>query len=113
MNSAGLEGVSFSAQSFTPTKSLYSGQRCRGLLISVSDRQLLKPTAVFLALNTALRRLHPKEFVWTWEEARKMTGSREFRRIYESDGSPEKLKALFEDGAREFSRKRQPYLLYR
>lgn len=112
LNAALVDGVEFFVQDYTPSKSLYAGERCRGVRIKVLDRRRFKPTEVFLAVNSVLRRLHPKDFQWRWEEARKMTGSEEFRRIYERDGDPAKFKELFERGASRFWRSRRPFLLY-
>lgn len=112
MNSELLDGVEFSVQDYTPTKSVFVGVPCRGVRIKVLDRSRLKPTAVFLAFNSILRRLHPTDFVWRWEEAKRMTGSAEFQRIYESDGDPVKFQALFELGAERFAKTRKPFLLY-
>jgi uncharacterized protein YbbC (DUF1343 family) len=112
MNAALLDGVEFSVQNYTPSKSIHAGQPCRGLRINVLDRGRLKPTAVFLALNSILRELHPRDFQWRWDEAKKMTGTEEFRRIYEGDGDPARFKALFEGGAEGFLKSRRPFLLY-
>jgi len=112
LNEARLDGVSFSAQDYTPAKSLYAGQRCPGVRITITDRDRLRPLAVFRHINQALRETHRSEFKWRWEEARQMTGSAEFQRIYETDGDPLKMLVLCNRAAEEFEKSRQPYLLY-
>ena len=109
MNSALLDGVTFAAESYAPSKSVYAGQACEGVRITVTDRAVLKPTAVFLAFVDALKRAHPDDFKFKWSEARKMTGTDEFQRLYERGGD---LKALFETGAAGFEKSRRPFLLY-
>jgi len=107
-----LDGVDFSIQDFTPSKSVYAGQLCHGVSIRVTDRNALRPLAVFRYINQALRENHSNEFQWKWDEVRKMTGSGEFQRIYERDGDSVKITVLFNRDAEKFETARQGYLLY-
>jgi uncharacterized protein YbbC (DUF1343 family) len=112
LKTAGLEGVTFSTQDYTPTKSVFENQPCHGVRFTITDRSRLRPTELFLALNSALREIHPKEFEWSWVGAKRMIGSERFQQIYESNGDLAKFKELFEQGARDFEARRAPYLLY-
>jgi uncharacterized protein YbbC (DUF1343 family) len=107
-----LDGVAFSAEDATPSKSVFSGQPCRGVRITVTDRELLRPLAVFRRLDEALREANPKEYQWKWDEARKMMGSSEFQRIYERPEHSVQLLRLFNQDAEDFEQSRKPYLLY-
>lgn len=112
MNSFPLDGVQFSVQDYTPAKSVFEGRLCRGVRITVTDRQALRPLAVFRRLNETLMRLHPLEFEWRWDEAKRMVGTDEFRRLIEGGEDPEMIKALFESGPERFRKVREPFLLY-
>lgn len=112
MNSALLDGVSFEPASFKPTKSVFKDEVCEGVRINVHDRRVMKPTAVFLAFTKALRELHGDEFAFKWPEARKMTGGTEFERLYKQGGTDLNFKHLFETGAADFEKIREPFLLY-
>ncbi|MDD5657545.1 MAG: DUF1343 domain-containing protein [Elusimicrobia bacterium] len=112
LQAALLDGVEFSAEDATPSKSVYAGELCRGVRITVTDRRRLRPLAVFRHINEALRETHRNDFIWRWDEARRMLGSEEFQRIYQRDGDPVKILLLFNRDAEEFERTRKPYLLY-
>jgi uncharacterized protein YbbC (DUF1343 family) len=112
LNDALLDGVTFAAQDYTPTKSVYAGEPCHGILITITDRDTLRPLNVFRHIDQALYELHRDDFKWRWEEARKMTGSAEFQRIYERDHDLIKIMALFSRDAEKFEKTRRQYLLY-
>ncbi|MDD5630250.1 MAG: DUF1343 domain-containing protein [Elusimicrobia bacterium] len=107
-----LDGVAFSEQDYTPTKSVYAGELCHGILITIKDRETLRPLALFRHLEQLLYDLHREDFKWRWDEVRKMTGSREFQRIWESGHDRIKIMELFNRGAERFEKSRRPYLLY-
>lgn len=111
MRAAGLPGIEFRPEDFTPSKSNYAGQACRGLRMKVTDRDRLRPLAVFAHLAAALRELYPG-LQWRWEEARRMTGTDDFRRLSEAGAGPEKIIRLFDEGPSKFGSQRKPFLLY-
>lgn len=112
VNTANLEGVEFSEQDYTPAKSVYAGTLCRGLRLRITDRARLRPLDVFLRLNLALRQVHPREFQWRWDEAKRMTGTDAFRKLYESGAALGEFEKLFDSGAQNFASSRKLYLLY-
>jgi uncharacterized protein YbbC (DUF1343 family) len=112
LNDALLDGVTFTAQDYTPTKSVYEGELCHGIVITITDRDTLRPLAVFRHIDQVLYELHREDYQWKWEEVRKMTGSSEFQRIYEHDHDPIKIMELFNLGAEQFEKSRRKYLLY-
>ncbi len=107
-----VEGVEFSAQDYTPGKSVFEGQLCHGVRITVTDRDAMRPTAVFLHLALALRELHPKEFEWRWDEVKRMVGVEEFRLMWETGANEAAFQGLFDKGPRDFEAARRSVLLY-
>lgn len=107
-----LDGVRFSVEDRTPTKSVFEGEACRGVRITVTDRDTMRPLAVFRHIALALRELHPDQFVWRWDEARRMVGVLEFRRLWETNARDAAFLDLFDKGARDFEASRLPFLLY-
>lgn len=57
-----IRGVRFTPVSFRPASSAHAGLLCRGVRISVVDRNAVRPVALGLEVATALRDLHPKEW---------------------------------------------------
>lgn len=110
-----VDGVEFSVQDFTPTKRDkrdYVNEHCRGVRITVTDRRVMRPLAVFRHLALALREVHPKEFHFRWDETKRMVGVDEFRRLWETGAGMEAFIALFEQGPRDFEKTRREVLLY-
>lgn len=107
-----LAGLTISVQDYTPTDGVYAGLACHGLRLQITDRELLRPMTVFLQVTLALRQIHPKEFLWDWYEAQLLTGTKDFRRLYERGARIDKFQLLFDTGARDFKEIRKPFLLY-
>lgn len=107
-----VEGVEFSPQEYTPSKSVFAGQACRGVRITVTDRDAMRPLTVFRKLALALRDLHPKEFEWRWDEAKRMVGVDEFRLLWETGADEAAFLGLFDKGPRDFEEPRKAVLLY-
>ncbi|OGS01230.1 MAG: hypothetical protein A2V88_02945 [Elusimicrobia bacterium RBG_16_66_12] len=107
-----LDGVRFEGDDRTPAKSVFEGQACRGVRITVTDRDAMRPLAVFRHIALALRELHPDNFAWRWDEAKRMVGTDEFRRLWESGAGDEAFLGLFDKGPRDFEIARRGVLLY-
>jgi uncharacterized protein YbbC (DUF1343 family) len=112
MNAALLDGVRFSAQSATPTKSNFKGLECGGVRMTVTDRDRLRPLAVFRKLEEALRRDYPSDFAWRWDEAKRMVGTAEFQRLIEHGADAQLIQHLFNRQPEDFEKARKPFLLY-
>ncbi len=107
-----VEGVEFSAQDYTPSKSVFAGKACRGVKITVTNRDAMRPLAVFRHLALAIRELHPGEFEWRWDEVKRMVGVDEFRRLWETGAPEADFITLFDKGPRDFESSRRSVLLY-
>lgn len=112
MNSYGLRGVTFSAQTFTPTKDKYAGRAVPGLRMTVTDRKDVHPLRVFSRLAAFLRDRHSADFDLNWKDSRKLIGWKGFKHWYDSGEKAEALDREYEAQARAFDEARQPYLLY-
>lgn len=108
-----LDGIEFAAQDYTPTKSVFEGKPCHGLRMTITDRDALRPLAVMRKIALALRELHPTEFVWRWDEAKRMVGTEEFRRLWETGAEDDAFLALFDKGPADFAAARTEVLLYK
>ena len=54
LNAALIEGVEFSAQDYTPSKHNFSGRLCHGVRMTITDRDKLRPTRIFLHITNIL-----------------------------------------------------------
>ncbi|MGD9139426.1 MAG: DUF1343 domain-containing protein, partial [Desulfobacterales bacterium] len=73
LNASGLPGVRFYPVSFVPKSSKYSGKKCQGVFILVTDRQALRPVRVGLEIAALLWFLYPNDY--RLEEEENLLGS--------------------------------------
>jgi beta-N-acetylhexosaminidase len=107
-----VEGVEFSVQDYTPSKSVFEGRLCHGVKITVTDRDAMRPLDVFRRLALALREFNPNEFEWRWDEVKRLVGVDEFRLLWETGAGDESFASLFDRGPRDFEAERRGVLLY-
>ena len=62
LNAREISGVSFVPLSFTPSASIYAGQKCGGVNIVVTDRDALDAPELGLEIVAALNHLYPGEY---------------------------------------------------
>ncbi|TLD68333.1 DUF1343 domain-containing protein [Phragmitibacter flavus] len=62
LNQAGLKGVRFVPERFTPKASVFKDQVCGGVRMVITSREDLRSVDVGMALACTLQRLYPKEF---------------------------------------------------
>lgn len=112
MKDAKLPGLTFERKDFTPDKGDFQGQACRGVAITVVNRNILRSLRVFAHLVCAIRDLHPKQFNLGWKFEKSLIGSEAFHKLYQGGAGPEEMISLFDGGTREFRHIRKPYLIY-
>jgi uncharacterized protein YbbC (DUF1343 family) len=106
-----IVGVSFSATSFTPKSGPYAGQECRGVSLTVADRDNFKSMLMGLEIAEALHRLYPREF----QIAKMITlvGSQSTVERLERGDSPKDIEAGWAAELEKFRAMRAKYLIYR
>jgi uncharacterized protein YbbC (DUF1343 family)/CubicO group peptidase (beta-lactamase class C family) len=62
LNERGIGGVRFVPVTFTPTASVYSGQKCEGVNVVLTERNALDAPELGIELAAALQRLYPANF---------------------------------------------------
>jgi uncharacterized protein YbbC (DUF1343 family)/CubicO group peptidase (beta-lactamase class C family) len=62
LNARGIAGVRFVPLTFTPTASNYSGQKCEGVNIILTERNSLDGPEVGIELASALKKLYPSDY---------------------------------------------------
>jgi len=111
LNARQLPGVRFVPVSFTPRDSKYKGERCEGVNIIVTERNVLDSPELGVELAVALRRLYPND--WKHEELPKILVNQQ---VYEAIVRGEDARRIAEDwreGLEEFMKKRAQYLIYK
>ena len=105
-----LTGVRFQPAEFIPTASTLAGKDCKGVSISITERNLLNSPAIGIELAAALLRLYPKRFEVNAMKPL-LANDAELARLTKRD-QPKDIVAEWQAPVREFKKKRRPYLLY-
>jgi uncharacterized protein YbbC (DUF1343 family) len=111
LNERHLPGVRFSAQPFIPVAGLYSGQRCGGVAIRVTDRFTGRSMRVGLEIAALLQKLYPKQF--DAEKLLLLLGNAETVQQLAAGVSPEKIIASWAPALTAFDAVRRKYFLYK
>lgn len=110
LNASGLAGVRFVPIRFTPDASKFEGQRCDGVNVIVTERDLMDPLAVGLTIAVTLRRLYPDD--WDTDSLNRLLSSNKTFAGILNGLTPSELTAGYQDELDAFKLRRAKYLLY-
>jgi uncharacterized protein YbbC (DUF1343 family)/CubicO group peptidase (beta-lactamase class C family) len=105
-----VPGIVFEPVAFTPAASRFAGRSCRGVRISVTDREALEPVALGIEILAALHHLHPGEL--QIDKALYLIGSREVLQALKEGRDPRDIAAGWQPALQEFRRRSGSYFLY-
>lgn len=116
-----LPGVVFRATTFTPSFDKFAGQRCRGAMLHVSDRESFRPVRTGLAVVKACRDAGGDKFEWRREAYEfvddrlafdLLCGTQDIRLVLQEGGSLDRATRTFAEAERLFEVGRAKYMLY-
>ena len=111
LNERRLPGLHFAAQPFIPVGGLYSGQRCGGVAIRVTDRFTVRSMRTGLEIAAVLKKLYPKEF--DPEKLLLLVGNSDTIQQLQAGTAPEKIVASWSASLSAFDQIRRKYFLYK
>jgi uncharacterized protein YbbC (DUF1343 family) len=111
LNDRHLPGLRFSGQPFIPVVGLYSGQRCGGVAVRVTDRAAVRAMRLGIEIATILRKMYADRF----DPAKLLllTGSAETIRQLQEATPPDRLEASWSNDLLAFDAVRRKYFLYK
>ncbi len=111
LNERHLPGVHFVSQPFIPASGLYSGQRCGGVAMRITDRFAVRSMRMGLEIAAVLRKLYPQQF----DPGKLLTlvGNANTIQQLQSGVSPEKIVAGWSADLSAFEPIRRKYFLYK
>jgi uncharacterized protein YbbC (DUF1343 family) len=110
LNARGIPAVRFSPTRFTPSSSVFAGQRCGGVRLDVVDRAALRAVSVGIEIAVALRDLYPVD--WDRKDFVKLlANAAAFGRLQRGESAPS-IVASWQRDVDEFTMRRAKYLLY-
>ncbi len=110
LNARNLPAVRFTPVRFTPMSSVYKGEACSGVRITLVDRKGLDAVALGIHFMTALRDLHPKE--WETKNANRLLVSGAAMTRFGRGETAGEIVSGWTASLMEFERRREAYLLY-
>ena len=110
LNARNISGVRFVSTSFTPTTSNYSGQRCEGVNMVVTERNALDSPELGIELASALRKLYPEQ--WHMERLIELVVNQSVYDAIAQGQDPRRIAQDWQPRLDEFQRMRQKYLIY-
>jgi uncharacterized protein YbbC (DUF1343 family) len=111
LNSRHLAGVQFRNQPFIPVIGLYSGQRCGGVGMRITDRQAVRAMRVGIEIASILKRLYPDKF--DPEKLMFLIGNAETIRQLQENVAPEQIVESWSTDLSAFEQLRRKYFLYK
>jgi len=106
-----LKGVCFVPERFTPSSSKFENQECFGFQILVTDRSVIDPLRVGLAIAHALAREYPEQ--WQAAQTIKLLGSKSLLEAILHEEDFEKVFTKANESNELFRLRRSPFLIYR
>ena len=111
LNSRHLAGVQFRNQPFIPVTGLYSGQRCGGVGMRITDRQAIRAMRLGVEIAAILKKLYPDKF--DPEKLLTLVGNAGTIRQVQEGVPPEQIVASWSSDLANFETLRRKYFLYK
>ncbi len=111
LNAREIAGVRFVPTGFTPSSSIYAGQKCEGVNIVLVDRNVLDAPELGIEVASALRSLYAQQ--WQME---KMIDILANQSVFEAIGKgqdPRRIAQDWQERVDRFQQARQKYLIYK
>ena len=111
LNARNLPGLRFVPQSFIPVGGPYSGQRCSGVSIRVTDRFAARSMRLGLEIAEILQRFYPRDF--DTAKLVGLLGNADTVQQVQNGVAPEKITASWSESLAAFDQVRHKYFLYK
>jgi uncharacterized protein YbbC (DUF1343 family) len=111
LNGRGIAGVRFVPVSFTPSDSIYSGQKCEGVNIVLTDRNALDAPELGIELASALKKLYPAD--WKFEKIMALLANQAVYDALAAGQDPRRIAQDWQEELEKFEKMREKYLIYK
>ena len=111
LNGRHLPGLHFTAQPFIPIVGLYSGERCGGVAVRITERGAVRSMRMGLEIAMILHRLYPQQF--DPEKLLLLIGNSDTIQQLQAGVAPETIVANWSAALSTFDQIRRKYFLYK
>lgn len=110
LNTARLPGLRFLPIEFTPTSSKFANQRCQGIYVVITDRNIIEPVRAGLTIAWHLHKLFPEFEV---DRVNRLLANQPTLDALKKSRTPTTLPALWQTDLESFLKQREEHLIYR
>lgn len=111
LNRQDLPGVRVYPTRFTPTTSRFEGKTIEGVRFEIVDRTHVDASQIGIELACALQHLYPGKI--DWSKGKRLIGSDDVIRRIEAGEPAYIIQDSFQEAVKEFTKRREKYLLYK
>jgi uncharacterized protein YbbC (DUF1343 family) len=111
LNERHLPGLHFTGQPFIPVVGLYSGQRCGGVAVRITDRAKVRAMTMGLEIAVILQKRYPTQFEFA--KLLVLIGNADTIQQLQAGAAPEKIVASWAPSLAAFDQIRRKYFLYK
>jgi uncharacterized protein YbbC (DUF1343 family) len=111
LNQRGIAGVRFVPVTFTPTSAWYSGQKCEGINLILTDRNGFDGPELGIELASALHKLYATDF--KLEKIQDLLVNQSVYDALVAGQDPRRIAQDWRDGLERFGKVREKYLIYK
>ncbi len=111
LNKLGLKGVRFVPVRFTPNDSVFKNQSCAGVNFILTDRDHCDVVDIGISIAKILQRWYPEQF--GIKRMDRLMLNKEVYAAIKDDKPLDEIKKLYADDLKEFTKRREPFLLYK
>lgn len=119
LNGLEFAGVVFDTITFSPKKMPFhsrnpylTGETCKGISISVTERDLFEPYKAGIALLWAIHELHNDKLKFSMDTLDRLVGTRRLVRMIKSGAHPNEIFASWDEELAIFKKVSKKYLIY-
>jgi uncharacterized protein YbbC (DUF1343 family) len=113
LNALNLPGLRFTPTTFTPASSKHQGKLCKGVEITLTDRNSLEPFWSGVLIVNEIHRMYPDQFEWKAAHFDRLCGTATIREAITGPKPLQPLRATWAAECKAFDQTKRKYLLYR
>ena len=110
LNRTAPAGIRFTPVRFTPKSSVFANTGCRGVRLTVTDRDAVRATSLGLVLAATLHRLYPDQL--NLDACLGLLGDRPTLEALKTGTPLKRIEATWQPSLGRFGERRRPHLLY-
>ena len=111
LNARGISAVRFVPTSFTPTASVYAGQKCEGVNFVLLERNVLDAPELGIEIASALKKLYPESF--KLERMNELLVNQDVYKALLDDRDPRRIAQDWQEELEKVGKMREKYLIYK